>query len=73
MILLESNGQAAMTVGPYHLWRSVLCCLLRDVQEFHSEKSSKLNCAPEVLWLVKDGKLIAGVSEERRSIGESQV
>ncbi len=54
-ILLESNGQAAMTVGLTSLLRSVLS-LAGRARRFHSEKkAAKFYCAPEVL-AGKDGK-----------------
>ena len=64
MILLESNGQAAMTVGPYQPLEESSVLSLAGRARISQREELQTRCAPEVLWLVKDGKLIAGVSEE---------
>ena len=64
MILLESNGQAAMTVGPYQPLKESSLLSLAGRARISQREELQTHCAPEVLWLVKDGKLIAGVSEE---------
>ena len=64
MILLESNGQAAMTVGPYQSLEERSVLSLAGRARISQREEQQTHCAPEVLWLVKDGKLIAGVSEE---------
>ena len=64
MILLESNGQAAMTVGPYQPLEECSVLSLAGRARISQREEQQTRCAPEVLWLVKDGKLIAGISEE---------
>lgn len=64
MILLESNGQAAMTVGPYQSLEESSVLSLAGRARISQREEQQTHCAPEVLWLVKDGKLISGISEE---------
>ena len=64
MILLESNGQAAMTVGPYQPLKESSLLSLAGRARISQREEQQTHCASEVLWVVKDGKLIAGVSEE---------
>lgn len=64
MILLESNGQAAMTVGPYQPLKECSVLSLAGRARISQREEQQTRCAPEVLWLAKDGKLIAGISEE---------
>lgn len=73
MILLESNGQAVMTVGPYQSLeeRSVLSLARRARISQREEQQTR--CAPEVLWLVKDGRIIVGITEESIQSGATSL
>lgn len=64
MILLESNGQAAMSVGPYQPLKDCSVLSLAGRARISQREELQTGCAPEVLWLVDNDKLIAGVSEE---------
>ncbi len=64
MILPESNGQAAKTVGPYQYLEGELCSYLRGSRKDFTARRAATHCAPEVLWLVKAKSLSQGIQKK---------
>ena len=73
MILLESNGQAAMTVGPYQSLEERSVLSLAGRARISQREEQQTRCAPEVLWLVKDGRIIVGITEESVQSGATSL
>ena len=73
MILLESNGQAVMTVGPYQSLEERSVLSLAGRARISQREEQQTHCAPEVLWLVKDGRIIVGTSEESVQSGATSL
>lgn len=64
MLLLEKNGQAAMTVGPYVPLKGCTTVSLAARARISQREAQATRCAPEVLWIVQDNKVIVGVSQD---------
>lgn len=73
MILLESNGQAVMTVGPYQSLEERSVLSLAGRARISQREEQQTHCAPEVLWLVKDGRIIVGITEESVQSGATSL
>lgn len=71
MILIDENGQAAMSVGPFHeLERRSLNHLIRRADDARRERD-KTGVAPECLWAVKGDELIMDLPYEAHPSGAS--
>ena len=58
MLIVDTDGQAAMTVGPFEPMRETsLSCLVDRSRQAH-EEAERTGIAPETLWLVRDGVLL---------------
>ena len=73
MILLESNGQAVMTVGPYQSLEERSVLSLAGRARISQREEQQTHCAPEVFWLVKDGRIIVGITEESVQSGATSL
>ena len=73
MILLESNGQAVMTVGPYQSLEERSVLSLAGRARISQREEQQTRCAPEVLGLVKDGRIIVGITEESIQSGATSL
>ena len=63
VLIIDEQGQAVMTVGPYAaLESSSLASLIKRAQISYHE-AHKTGVAPETLWVVKNETLYAGVEQ----------
>ncbi len=63
MLVLDEQGKAALTVGPYEPLRGrALSALARRAERAMAEAQAT-GVAPETLWVVRDGVLVAGLDE----------
>ena len=56
MLMLDKNGKAAMAVGPYEALHKTSLLSLSHRAQTAQKEGTKTNCAPETLWIVKDGR-----------------
>lgn len=58
MLIIDTDGQAAMTVGPFEPLRETsLSCLVERSRQAHKE-AEVTGVSPETLWIVRDNVLV---------------
>ena len=62
MLIVDEEGQAAMTVGPYEPLAAMTASGLVDRATAAQQEADETSVAPETLWAVRDGCLVAGVA-----------
>lgn len=73
MLVVDEGGKAALTVGPYEELRGkALSALARRAMGAATEARST-GVAPETLWIVRDGTLIAGIEEGQSASGTASL
>ncbi|WP_077598554.1 hypothetical protein [Olsenella urininfantis] len=63
MLVIDGQGRAAMTVGPY---RSLARCRVTDLMGragVARQEADSTGVAPESLWVVSEGRLLWGIEE----------
>ncbi len=71
MLVVDEAGKAALTVGPYEPLRGrALSALARRAAGAMAEARA-MGVAPEALWVVRDGALVAGLDEGVVASGSS--
>lgn len=69
MIVVDEQGRAAMTVGPYKpLENTDLPTLVRRARAAE-EEGNETNVAPETLWAVRDDSLAWGIDSDQAPSG----
>ncbi|WP_028263649.1 hypothetical protein [Atopobium fossor] len=63
MVVIDKNGQAVMTVGPYEPLQSTSLAALIDRASISGIEAHKTCVAPETLWIVKNDVLYASVEQ----------
>lgn len=71
MVVIDENGQAIMSVGPYEALESNSLSALIDRARLSYVEAQKTCVAPETLWVVKNEVLYAGVEPGRFTSGVS--
>lgn len=73
MLIVDDQGRAAMTVGPYVPLEDVtLSGLVRRADRAQAE-AAKTGVAPETLWTVMDNELVWDPGEERSPSGSASL
>ena len=62
-----------MTVGPYQSLEERSVLSLAGRARISQREEQQTHCAPEVLWLVKDGRIIVGITEESVQSGATSL
>lgn len=61
MLIIDEEGQAAMTVGPYEPLARVTLSALAERAEASRVEAERTGVAPETLWLVQPDELVCGI------------
>lgn len=69
MLVIDTNGNAAMSVGPYEPLGDTSVAALRSRAERAQEERGETGVAPEVLCAVQDGVLQVAVSSDEHLCG----
>ena len=73
MLIVDEEGQAAMTVGPYEPLAAMTASGLVDRATAAQQEADETSVAPETLWAVRDGCLVAGVAPGQSLSGASSL
>lgn len=73
MLIIDEAGQAAMTVGPYEPLPNADSGTLFARALRASEEAAETGVAPETLWLVRDGSLVAGIAPGEAASGAASL
>ncbi len=69
MIIVDEEGQAAMTVGPYEPLPYTTASFLAERARNASLEGAKTHVSPESLWLEREGEFIWGIDPEENPSG----
>ncbi len=69
MLVVDEAGRAALSVGPYEELRGRALSALARRAVAASAEARATGVAPETLWLVRDGRLVAGIDEGMSASG----
>ncbi|WP_286165925.1 hypothetical protein [Olsenella uli] len=69
MLIVDDEGRAAMTVGPYEPLRLRTPSALADRARVATLEAARTGVAPESLWLVREEGLVWGVGADERPSG----
>lgn len=73
MLIVDQDGKAAMTVGPYEpLAQCGRQSLVARAREARVE-SDETGVAPETIWSVRDGSLVAGIADGQTPSGTASL
>lgn len=64
MLLMDAEGRAAMSVGPYEPLADTSAAALAGRAASSALERAKTGVAPETLWAVRDGALVWGVADD---------
>lgn len=73
MVIVDEDGCAAMTVGPYESLPVTTVSALAERALNSAREAEKTGVAPETLWLVRDERLIWGGDPEWRPSGAASL
>lgn len=73
MLIIDEAGQAAMTVGPYEPLPNADSGTLFARALRASEEAAETGVAPETLWLVRGGSLVAGIAPGEAASGAASL
>lgn len=73
MLIIDEEGQAAMTVGPYEPLAAMDSVAIAERAALAQQEAQKTGVAPETLWVVRDGCLVAGVAAGQSPSGASSL
>ncbi len=73
MLIIDEEGQAAMTVGPYEGPGALDTEALVARASLARQEAEETGVAPETLWAVRDGCLVAGVDAGQSLSGASSL
>lgn len=73
ILIVDEEGQAAMTVGPYEPLAAMTASGLVDRATAAQQEADETGVAPETLWAVRDGCLVAGVAPGQSLSGASSL
>lgn len=73
MLIIDEEGQAAMTVGPYEPLAEMDAAGIAARALAAQREAEQTSVAPETLWVVRDGCLVAGVAPSQRLSGASSL
>ena len=73
MLLVDEEGRAAMTVGPYEPLRGRSVRALLERAATAHEEGERTGGAPEALWLARDGRLVWGIERGTSPSGASSL
>ena len=69
MLVMDEQGRAAMTVGPYEPPEACdLAAVVARARTAH-EEAATTGVAPEALWAVRDGVVLCGLADEAQPSG----
>ena len=71
LLVVDEKGRAAMSCGPYEPLPELTAGALARRARGSSSEAEKTGVAPEALWLVRDGALVAGIDEGWHASGAS--
>lgn len=71
MLIIDEEGQAAMTVGPFEPLAATTLTALAERSVSASREALKTGVAPEGLWAVNDGVILWGTNAEQRPSGSA--
>ena len=69
MLIVDHEGRAAMTVGPYEALRSTGVASLAQRAQMSSREADKTWVSPESLWLVRGEQLVWGMAPGEKPSG----
>ena len=69
MLIVDQEGRAAMTVGPYQELRSASVTALAQRAQLAEREADKTWVAPESLWLVRGEQLVWGLAAGEKPSG----
>ncbi len=69
MIIVDEDGQAAMTIGPYEELEVATASALAQRALNASVEGGETGVSPESLWLFHDGEFIWGIGPDERPSG----
>lgn len=73
MLVIDEEGRAAMSVGPYRPLRARTVAALAERARTASEEAESTGVAPESVWLVQGERLVWGVGPEERPSGAASL
>ena len=73
MLIIDDAGQAAMTVGPYEGLSNADSGTLFARALNAAAEADETGVAPETLWLVRDGQLVAGIAPGQSASGAASL
>lgn len=73
MLVVDEQGRAAMTVGPFEELAHVTLNDLMQRALLSLREASKTSVAPESLWLVEDGSLLCGLPSDLHHSGATSL
>lgn len=71
MIVIDENGRAAMSVGPFKKLPSTTCRDLVRRARMAEREGRTTNVAPETIWAVRGDTLVWGISSEQYPSGSA--
>lgn len=69
MLIMDEEGRAAMTVGPYEPLAATTASALADRARVSEREATETGVPPETLWVVSEGALVCGMSPDDRPSG----
>lgn len=73
MVVVDDEGRAAMTVGPYEPLAVTTVSALAERALGAAREASRTGVAPETLWVVRDERLVWGGDPEWRPSGAASL
>ena len=73
MLVIDDEGQAAMTVGPYEPLTCADAAELAVRAGRAADEAKETGVAPETMWAVRDGQLVAGFEADAAPSGTTSL